>query len=122
MRLGDLAREVAVISPGQRIAYVADAGFSRVNRDRIVELARGADHLFIAATFLEADRKIAARKSHLTARQAGELAAWAGVRRFSLFHHSPRYSGRGDAFEKEAHQVYRQAVQNADLSSGAERG
>jgi ribonuclease Z len=111
MRLGDLARQAAVISPGQQIAYVADAGFNRTNRNRIVELARGADHLFIAATFLDADRKIATRKRHLTARQAGELAARAKVRRFSLFHHSPRYGGRTAAFETEARRAYREAVQ-----------
>jgi len=102
MRLGELVQTIARISPGRRIAYVTDVGDTPANRDAIVGLAAGADRLFIEAAFLDADRDRAAARRHLTARQAGEIAALAGARRYTLFHHSPRYEGREAELEAEA--------------------
>src|SRR5262249_55006777 len=45
-RAAELARELLVERPGQRIVYVTDAADSEENRRRIIGLARGAD-LFI---------------------------------------------------------------------------
>ena len=42
-------------------------------------------------TFLQDDMETAARKYHLTARQAGTLARQAHVRRMVSFHFSPKY-------------------------------
>ena len=100
--LGELAHEIAVISPGQKIAYITDVINSSENRSKIIHLARGAEHLFIEAAFMHCDREIASRKYHLTAREAGEIAAEAGVKRFSLFHFSPRYTNRAGEIQKEA--------------------
>jgi ribonuclease Z len=101
-RLGELARELAIITRGQKIAYICDVGYSRANREKIVELVHGADHLFIEAAFLEKEKEHAGQKQHLTARQAGEIAAAAEVRRFTLFHFSPRYAGNSEDFYQEA--------------------
>jgi ribonuclease Z len=100
--LGDLAKDIARISPGQKIAYISDVAGSPENREKIINLARGAEHLFIEAAFMEEDRDAAWKKYHLTAREAGELAGEAGVKRFTLFHFSPRYSHRADEIQKEA--------------------
>ena len=43
--LGDLSSEIARISPGQKITYITDVIGSPENRDRIIDLAREADHL-----------------------------------------------------------------------------
>ena len=104
--LGELAGRIARISAGQKITYVTDVGFTPSNQEKIIELADRADHLFIEAAFLHKDRATARDKYHLTARQAGEIAAKARVKRFTLFHFSPRYNGQESLFEAEAGSAY----------------
>lgn len=116
--LGALAHRIARISPGGRIAYITDAGANPENCDRILALASGADHLFIEASFLGTEEILAAKKHHLTAEQAGALAARAGVRNYSLFHFSPRYRGREAEFRQEAAKAFqREKALNQSLIS-----
>jgi ribonuclease Z len=51
---------------------------------------------------------VAAEKCHLTARQAGTLAALAGVKGFTLFHFSPRYTDQAHLLQQEAQEAYAQ--------------
>ena len=104
--LGWLSREIAAITAGQKITYITDAAFSKANIDKIVDLAKGSDQLFIEAAFLETHRDIAEDKFHLTAWQAGTLAAMANVRQFTIFHYSPRYTGQEDLLTEEAIRAY----------------
>jgi ribonuclease Z len=92
--VGELREALIVATPGQKIAYVVDALFSQRNARAIVRLAAGADLFFCEAPFLEEDLEQAARRYHLTARQAGALGRAARVRRLEVFHFSPRYEGR----------------------------
>lgn len=101
VRLGDLRGKVLKTERGQRVVYVTDAADTDANRDRIVRLASGADHLFIETPFLDADRHLAAGTAHLTARAAGEIARAAGARRVTGSHHSARYGDRPGALEAE---------------------
>ncbi len=94
-------RHVLELVPGQKLAYVTDVLYHERNVERIVGLARGADVLFIESVFLDADGAHAAQKQHLTARQAGTIAALAGVRHVVPFHFSPRYEGRESALREE---------------------
>lgn len=86
-------RDVATVSPGQKIAYVTDVADTIANRTAIIKLARNADILFIEATFAQADAHLAAERAHLTTAAAGEIAREAGVRRVEPFHFSERYKG-----------------------------
>jgi ribonuclease Z len=91
LRLGELRSQVIRESPGQKIAYVTDVLGSEENAEKIVELATGADILYCEAAYPERDRERAAARYHLTAMQAGRLAARANVRRLVVFHFSPKY-------------------------------
>jgi ribonuclease Z len=105
-RLGALKEQAITVVAGQKLAYVVDALYCPANIDAIVTLARNADVLFIEAVFLEADAERAAARYHLTARQAGELARRAGVRRFVPFHFSPRYNDREHVLRWEAETAF----------------
>lgn len=78
----------------KEICYVTDVAFHQDNVERIAALARDASQLFIESTFLDEDADHAARKMHLTGRQAGRIARAAGARVVIPFHFSPRYAGR----------------------------
>jgi ribonuclease Z len=101
-RRDELASEIILRSPGQRVAYVTDARYSPDNVSRIAELARDADLLVCETAFLEADAALARERHHLTARQAGEVARAAGARRLAPFHLSPRYLGQEREVLREA--------------------
>jgi len=91
LALQDLRRDVVRIRPGQKLAYVTDVVHSPENTDKITRLARGADIFYCEAAYPERDCERAAARFHLTAGQAGRLAAEAQVRRLSVFHFSPKY-------------------------------
>jgi ribonuclease Z len=92
----DLA-EVSAVRPGQRFAFIMDTRLC----DAVYALAEHADLLVIESTFLDRDAALAREYGHLTARQAGRVAAESGVRRLVLTHFSQRYP-EGDGFAAEA--------------------
>ena len=102
-----LAEQLLIVTPGRTLVYVADVRGSRDNREKIVELSRGADVLFCEGAFLHEDKERADETYHLTAREAGELARRAEVGRLVVFHFSPKYEGRFFELEQEALQAHR---------------
>jgi len=92
--LGLLKQRVLQITPGQKISYIVDMSYSSKNIQKVVELIRHSHLLFIDAAFLHEDADMAARKYHLTARQAGTLARDAMVKQVIPINFSPRYTNR----------------------------
>lgn len=87
-RLGAVrVEDVSVPRPGQRVAVVMDTAVC----DGAAELADRADLLLAESTFADADADLAQAYLHLTAGQAGALAAAGGVRTLVLTHYSSRY-------------------------------
>jgi ribonuclease Z len=75
---------------GTKFVFIGDAA----RTDDLVEPTRDADALVIEATYTMLEADVAREFGHLTARQAAELAATAGVRDLILHHISRRYSER----------------------------
>lgn len=84
--------------PGMCLVHVGDAG----RTDDLVEACRGADALVIEATYIESEAEMARQFSHLTARQAAELAVRAEVKQLILTHLSRRYREKDVLTEAEA--------------------
>jgi ribonuclease Z len=99
--LGLLKAQALRVVSGEKLCYVTDCAFHPANVERIVDLARNSDLLFIEAMFLEENRDHAAAKAHLTARQAGAIARAAGARKVIPFHFSARYSGCYERLQAE---------------------
>lgn len=79
--------DVSIPRPGQRFAFVMDTAPC----EGAEELADGVDLLVAESTFSDDDGGLARQYRHLTAGQAGELAAGAAARTLVLTHFSSRY-------------------------------
>ncbi|WP_461186884.1 ribonuclease Z [Arthrobacter sp. Z4-13] len=79
--------DVSVPRPGQRFAFVMDTAPCTGAED----LADGVDLLVAESTFSNDDAALANQYRHLTAGQAGELAATGDVNTLVLTHFSSRY-------------------------------
>ena len=83
---------------GTKLVVVGDTG----RTDNILEYCQDADALVIESTYLEEEEDMAAEFSHLTAKQAAELAKAAGVKKLILTHLSRRYRERDVLAEAQA--------------------
>lgn len=83
--------DVSVPRRGQRFAFVMDTAPC----EGAEALADGADLLVAESTFSDEDAALAAQFAHLTAGQAGSLAATGGVGALVLTHFSSRYGDTG---------------------------
>ncbi len=83
--------DVSIPRRGQRFAFVMDTAPC----EGAEALADGADLLVAESTFSDEDAALAAQFAHLTAGQAGSLAATGGVDTLVLTHFSSRYGDTG---------------------------
>jgi ribonuclease Z len=86
---------------GQIFAFIMDTAWC----PSAVELARDADLVVCESTFTEDEAELAAATGHLTARQAGQIAAEAGAHHLVLGHYSQRYPD-AEVFRAEAAEVF----------------
>jgi ribonuclease Z len=98
----EIADDIAIITKGQKIAYLADVRFSRENIDGFRAIAGEADTLFIEAFYLDEMKDEAYTKAHLTAAQAGDISRNIRAKKIVPMHISPRYHNRVDEVLKEA--------------------
>ena len=79
--------QVSEPRPGQRFAFIMDTRLC----EAAFALADGADMLVCESTFAAAESALAREYGHLTAGQAGRIAAEASARQLVLTHFSQRY-------------------------------
>ncbi|MCC6146059.1 MAG: ribonuclease Z [Anaerolineaceae bacterium] len=97
--------------PGIRLVNVGDTGETR----SLEPVCHDADALIIESTYMESEADLARQFSHLTARQAAELAARAGVKKLFLTHISRRY--REKDILQEAQAIFPDTVVARDFDS-----
>jgi ribonuclease Z len=95
--------QVSEPRPGQRFAFIMDTRLC----DGAFALADRADMVVCEATFADADAGLAREYGHLTAGQAGRIAAESGARLLVLSHFSQRYDAAdGQRLAGEAEAVF----------------
>ena len=95
--------EVSEPRAGQRFAFIMDTRLC----DAAFALAERADMLVCESTFAEADAALARDYGHLTAGQAGRIAAESGARLLVLTHFSQRYAAEdGDRLAADAARAF----------------
>jgi len=102
---GETIRPEQVIGPprpGRRIVYTGDTRPT----DRTVAVAADADLLIHDATFANDMADRARKTAHSTGREAGRVAARAGVARLALVHVSSRYAGDTTPIERDAREAF----------------
>ena len=90
--------QVSEPRPGQRFAFIMDTRLC----DAVFELADRADMLVCESTFANAEAGLARDYGHLTAGQAGQVAAQSGARLLVLTHFSQRYESGATDVERLA--------------------
>jgi len=99
------------VQKGVKLVVVGDTG----KTENLLEVSKNADALVIESTYLDEETEMARQFSHLTARQAGELAIKAGVKKLILTHISRRY--RAKDVIKEAQSIFPNTVVARDFDT-----
>jgi len=99
------------LQKGVKLVVVGDAG----KTEDLLDVVKDADALVIESTYLDEEAEMAGQFSHLTARQAAELAVKAGVKKLILTHISRRY--REKDVLKEAQAIFPNSVVARDFDS-----
>ena len=99
------------LQKGLKLVVVGDAG----RTDNIFEACKDADALVIESTYLDEEAEMAREFSHLTARQAAELAVKANVKKLIITHISRRY--REKDVLKEAQAIFPNSFVARDFDS-----
>jgi len=99
------------LQKGVKLVVVGDVG----KTEDLIEICKDADALVIESTYTEEEAEMARQFSHLTARQAAELAVKAGVKKLILTHISRRY--REKDVLKEAQAIFPSSIVARDFDS-----
>ena len=92
--------------PGRRVVFTGDSRPA----EGTIRVAEGADLLIHESTFSDEEQARAIETGHSTAREAGEVAAKAGVRRLILTHLSARYSVNTSDLLTQAREIFPNTV------------
>ncbi|MFA5250750.1 MAG: ribonuclease Z [Parachlamydiales bacterium] len=102
--------EVSFVKKGAVLVVLQDTRYF----EELVQFSRGASVLICEATFLEAEKQLARKYLHMTAKEAAELAKKSGAGLLLLTHFSARYPD-SRAFSKEAAEVFPNTVAAEDF-------
>lgn len=105
--LGQLRQWLLVKHEGESITYATDLVYEESSIQLLIEMISGCDTFVCESTYAGEDAELAAKHYHLTASQAAQIAADAGVGKLILFHISKRYSREGSQrFLEEARTIF----------------
>jgi ribonuclease Z len=111
---GEIISNELLTKPGElpkRFAYCSDTAYS----EKIIPIIEGVDCLYHEATFMEDELIRSKNTEHSTARQAGEIALKANVKKLIIGHYSARYNNQNDLLN-EAKAIFENTILGEDLT------
>jgi len=106
------ADKATKLTKGKKISFISDTAYSKA----AIDLAKDADLAICEATYLSDLEEKAKDYKHLTARQAGEIAKKAKVKKLVITHFSQRYKSI-KAVEKEVKSAFKNSSCAKDFMS-----
>ena len=107
------AKDLIYIEEGKKISFVLDTVFN----NKIVKFVKDADLLICDASFSSENAKEAKEHMHLTAKQDGEIAKFAKVKKLVLTHISQRYDNKLKELLDDAKKEFKNVVIAEDFSA-----
>lgn len=107
------AKDLVYIEEGKKISFVLDTVFN----NKIVKFVKDADLLICDASFSSENSKEAKEHMHLTAKQDGEIAKSAKVKKLILTHISQRYDNKLKELLDDAKKDFKNVVVAEDFSA-----
>lgn len=107
------AKELVYLEEGKKISFVLDT----VLNNKIARFVKGADLLICDASFSSENSKEAKEHMHLTARQDGQIANSAKVKKLVLTHISQRYDNKLKELLDDAKKEFKNVVIAEDFST-----
>lgn len=107
------AKELVYLEEGKKISFVLDT----VLNNKIARFVKGADLLICDASFSSENSKEAKEHMHLTARQDGQIAKSAKVKKLVLTHISQRYDNKLKELLDDAKKEFKNVVIAEDFST-----
>ena len=107
------AKELVYLEEGKKISFVLDT----VLNNKIARFVKGADLLICDSSFSSENSKEAKEHMHLTARQDGQIAKSAKVKKLVLTHISQRYDNKLKELLDDAKKEFKNVVIAEDFST-----
>ena len=104
------AKDATILISGKKISYISDTKYF----GKLASFIKNSDLLISESTYLEKDSDKAKDYTHLTAKQAAELAKEGKVKKLALTHFSQRYKDYKE-FKDEATKVFKNTVCASDF-------
>jgi ribonuclease Z len=107
--------EYLIIQKGYSIGYVMDYLANESNFQKIINLFKNIDELYIESYYKDADLNYALKNNHSTAKASGEVARRANVKRVVPVHHSRRYGNEVEHLKEECLAAFEGRIPRYDL-------
>jgi len=99
--IGEITRELVIVTPGRSIGYVVDTAYHEENLERLIPFLEGVDILYMETAFPEGEEERALERNHFNAFHAAVIAQQVRAKRLRPLHISPKYLGHEEEMVRQ---------------------
>ena len=105
------ARDLTYMQKGKKITIIMDTCIN----NNMLKIAKNSDLLITEATYAEKEANLARERSHLTSKQAAQIAKKSKAKKLILTHISQRYGNDENVILDEAKKIFKNTILAEDL-------